>query len=121
MITNVEITDATTNDVEMTPAIHQHLSSRRLAAGEHVADAGYISAGHILTARADHGITLPGRVCADTRQTRRSAGSAPQSSQTFRIVSWQQRSMSASRTPRRYFVTKIKWAWSAETTCLPRR
>src|SRR5260221_4096540 len=37
----------------------------------------------------------------------------------FRIVSSQQRSMLASRTPCRYFVTKTKWAYSEETTCLP--
>ena len=71
MITNVETTDATTDDVEMTPAIHQHLGNRRLAPGEHVADADYVSAGHILTARTGHGITLPGPVGADTHHTRR--------------------------------------------------
>ena len=51
LITNVETTDATADDVEMTPAIHQRLGNRRLAPGEHVADADYVSAGHILAAR----------------------------------------------------------------------
>jgi hypothetical protein len=60
VITDVQTTGATADDGEMTPAIHQHLGNRRLAPGEHVTDARYISAGHILTARADHGITLPG-------------------------------------------------------------
>ena len=71
VITNVETTDATADDVEMAPVIHQHLGSRQLAPGEHVADARYVSAGHILTARTGHGITLPGPVGADTHHTRR--------------------------------------------------
>jgi hypothetical protein len=29
--------------------------------------------------------------------------------------------MPAPGTPRRYFVTKTRWAWSAETMCLPWR
>jgi hypothetical protein len=37
-----------------------------------VADVRYISAGHILTVRNGHGITLLEPVGADTRQTRRS-------------------------------------------------
>jgi hypothetical protein len=40
---------------------------------------------------------------------------------TVRIASSHDRSMSASRTPRRYVVTKTTCAWSAETTCLPPR
>jgi hypothetical protein len=39
VITNVETTDATTDDGAMTPTIHQHLAHRRLAPDEHVAGA----------------------------------------------------------------------------------
>ncbi len=92
VITNVETTDATTDDVEMTPAIHQHLDNRRLAPAEHVVDAGYISAGHILTARNDHGITLLGPVGADTHQTRRSsAGQEPALPQAAFRIDWDAR------------------------------
>jgi transposase len=92
VITDVQTTDATTDDAEMTPAIHQHLDSRQLAPGEHVADAGYISAGHILTARNDHGITLLGPVGADTHHTRRSsAGQAPALTQAAFRIDWDAR------------------------------
>ena len=92
VITNVETTDATANDVEMTEAIHQHLGSRRLAPAEHVADAGYVSAGHILTARTDHGITLLGPVGADTHQTRHSrAGQEPALAQAAFRIDWDAR------------------------------
>jgi hypothetical protein len=90
----VETTDATTDDGEMTPAIHQHLDNRRLAPGEHVADASYISAGHILTARNDHGITLLGPVGAGTHQTRRSsAGQEPALAQSAFCIDWDARTV----------------------------
>ena len=44
----------------------------------------------------------------------------PKSPQAFRITRSQSLSMSSSSTSRRYFATKTKCAWSAETTCLPR-
>jgi len=92
VITDVETTDATTDDVEMTPAIHQRLGNRRLVPGEHVADAGYISAGHILTARSDHGISLLGPVGADTHQTRRGgAGQEPALAQAAFGIDWDAR------------------------------
>ena len=92
VITNVETTDATTDDVEMTPAIHQHLGNRRLAPGEHVADADYVSAGHILAARTGHGITLPGPVGADTHHTRRGGtGQEPALDQAAFRVDWDAR------------------------------
>src|SRR5450631_167632 len=37
------------------------------------------------------------------------------------MASWHDRSMSASRTPRRYVVTKTRCTWSGETACLPWR
>ena len=94
VITNVETTDATTDDVEMTPVIHQHLDKRQLAPAGHVVDAGYVSAGHILTARNDHGITLLGPVGADTHQTRRSsAGQEPALPQAAFRIDWDARTV----------------------------
>ena len=91
VITDVQTTDATTDDGEMTPVIHQHLDNRRLAPGEHVVDARYVSAGHILTARADHGITLLGPVGADTHHTRRRGEEAPALDQAAFRVDWDAR------------------------------
>ena len=98
VITDVETTDATTDDGEMIPAIHQHLDQRRLAPGEHVVDAGDVSAGHILTARADHGITLLGPVGADTRQARRGgSGQAPALDQAAFRIDWDARKVTCPR------------------------
>jgi hypothetical protein len=94
VITDVETTDATTDDIEMTQTIHQHLGSRRLTPDEHVTDASYISAGHILTARTAHSITLLGPVGADTHQTRRSsAGREPALAQSAFRIDWDARTV----------------------------
>lgn len=61
LITNVETTGATAGDAEMTQVIHQRLAGRGLAPAEPAADAGYVSARGVLTARDDHGITCPAR------------------------------------------------------------
>src|SRR5579875_410688 len=45
-------------DAEMTAPAHDALAARGLAPGEHYADSGYPSAGGIIAARRDHGITL---------------------------------------------------------------
>ncbi|MFF4829191.1 hypothetical protein [Streptomyces sp. NPDC001312] len=42
----------------MTETVHRNLDERRLVPGEHMVDAGYVTAAHILTARDDHGVTL---------------------------------------------------------------
>lgn len=77
LIANVETTDATVDDTDMTKVIHQRPAGRRLAPGEHAVDAGYASADHILAARDDHGITLPGPVGAGTTQASRGDGQEP--------------------------------------------
>jgi hypothetical protein len=92
LIVNVETTGATTDDAEMTQVIHQRLAGRRLAPGEHAADAGYVSAGHILAARDDHGITLPGPVGAGTTQASRSGtGQEPPLAQDAFRIDWDAR------------------------------
>jgi transposase len=93
VITDVQTTDATTDDGEMTPAIHRHLDQRGLAPGEHVAGASYISAGHILTARAGHGITLLGPAGADTHQNRRGTGQEPALAQDAFRIDWDARTV----------------------------
>ncbi|MBL3669890.1 hypothetical protein JL475_28690 [Streptomyces sp. M2CJ-2] len=61
----METTDAAVDAAEMTGTVHRNLDERRLMPGEHVGDAGYVTAAHILTARDEHGITLLGPVGLD--------------------------------------------------------
>jgi transposase len=70
VVTNVETTDATVTDTEVTQSVHDHLADRELTPGEHVVDAGYVTAAHILTARTEHGISLLGPVGGDTHHGR---------------------------------------------------
>ncbi|MGW2564359.1 IS1182 family transposase [Streptomyces sp. NPDC001514] len=74
LITNVETTNATVNDTEVTATIHQRMAARGLKPAEHMVDCGYITAAHILTAREDHDIDLIGPVGLDTHH----AGRDPQ-------------------------------------------
>ncbi|WP_435874624.1 IS1182 family transposase [Nocardia vinacea] len=66
VITNVETTDATVTDQDITAVVHDRLAGRGLLPGEHAVDAGYASAELILTAAAEHSIELIGPVGADT-------------------------------------------------------
>ena len=91
LVTNVETTDATTGDAEMTAVVHQRLGGRGLAPGEHVVNAGYVSARNILAARDDHGITLTGPVGADTTQGQRDDGTGPLLPQDAFKVDWDAR------------------------------
>jgi len=65
VITNVETTRATTTDFALTGAIHDHLAARDLLPAEHYLDAGYLTADHLVTSRATHGINLIGPVPED--------------------------------------------------------
>jgi hypothetical protein len=66
VITNVETTDATVADQDIIATVHEHLTNRGLLPGEHVADAGYVSAELILASATEHGVELTGPVGADT-------------------------------------------------------
>ena len=90
LITNVETTNATVNDTEVTATIHQHLAERELKPREHVVDAGYVTAAHILAAREDHGIDLVGPVGTDTHHSGRDA-QAPDLTQAAFSTNWQAR------------------------------
>jgi hypothetical protein len=71
--------DATVAGSEVTETVHQGLAARELLPGEHVVDAGCVTAAHIVTARDAHRIELPGPVGADTVHGRPEAGHIPQS------------------------------------------
>ncbi len=49
----------------MTGTIHDHLAARDLLPAEHYLDAGYLTADHLVTSRAAHGIDLIGPVPGD--------------------------------------------------------
>jgi transposase len=75
LIVNVETTDATVPDNQMTETIHAHLAEKGLLPGEHLVDSGYPSAGLLVSSRADYGITLVTPLLADTSaQARAGAG-----------------------------------------------
>ncbi|WP_051942496.1 transposase [Streptacidiphilus rugosus] len=79
LITHVATTDATVADTEVTDAVHLGLVERELLPGEHVVDAGYVTAAHLVTARTVHRIEVIGPVGADTVHGRSEAGHIPQS------------------------------------------
>ncbi|WP_434594521.1 transposase [Streptomyces sp. A5-4] len=60
LITHVATTDATVSDFDMVPAVHAGLARTQLLPDEHLVDAGYVSARHIVAARRDHSIDLVG-------------------------------------------------------------
>lgn len=64
LITNVETTPATTADNLMTSTIHDHLAARHLLPAEHLVDAGYVTADHLVTSQ-EHDITLLGPIIED--------------------------------------------------------
>jgi transposase len=75
LITNVETTPATTNDVCLTETIHTHLAAHALLPGEHLLDSGYVAAELLVTSQQDHQVDLVGPVLSDTSwQARQSDG-----------------------------------------------
>ena len=75
LITNVETTDATVPDNQMTEPIHTRLAGRGLTPAEHYVDSGYPSAQLLVSSLADFGISLVTPMLADTSpQARAGAG-----------------------------------------------
>ncbi|TCO54794.1 IS1182 family transposase [Actinocrispum wychmicini] len=65
LVTHVATTSASVTDVETTEVVHEGLSGRGLLPGEHVVDAGYVTA-HTLTRSAARGVRVVGPVLPDT-------------------------------------------------------
>jgi transposase len=65
LITNVETTPATTNDVCVTATIHSHLAARDLLPQEHLVDSGYVAA-DVLVDSQQQGVDVVGPVLGDT-------------------------------------------------------
>ncbi len=75
LITNVETTDATVPDSQMTEPIHARLAGRGLLPAEHYVDSGYPSAELLVSSLASFGIALVTPMLADTSpQARAGAG-----------------------------------------------
>lgn len=66
LITNVETTPATTNDVCMIETIHTHLAERDLLPAEHLLDSGYVAAEVLVSSQQTHGVDLVGPAMPDT-------------------------------------------------------
>lgn len=60
LITHVETTPASTNEVEMIGTIHQALQEKDLLPGEHLVDAGYVNAENLASSENEYGIDLCG-------------------------------------------------------------
>ncbi|MGW2996051.1 IS1182 family transposase [Streptomyces sp. NPDC001193] len=66
LVTNVATTVATVADNMMNKEIHNSLAARGCLPAEHWVDAGYPTAAHVLTARAEHGVELQGPLASNT-------------------------------------------------------
>jgi transposase len=64
VIINVETTEATTTDYEVTPVVQRHLAERGHRPSEHLVDTGYRSAAHLVSG-TDQGIDLVGPVAPE--------------------------------------------------------
>lgn len=66
LITHVETTSATTQDEQVTDAIHQGLEAKGLLPGEHLLDRGYVNTQVLSDSREQHGVEVVGPVKVDT-------------------------------------------------------
>nr|WP_239149170.1 IS1182 family transposase [Streptomyces sp. SID12501] len=74
LITHVVTTDATVGDPVVVDEIHDRLDAKGLLPGEHLMDAGYISAELLLTAPSQRGVRVIGPVRPMTRRTVQASG-----------------------------------------------
>lgn len=60
LITHVETTPASTNEVEMIAPIHQALQEKNLLPSEHLVDAGYVDTENLVSSDSKYGVDLCG-------------------------------------------------------------
>lgn len=65
LITDVQTTPAPASDFDMLPKIQADLAARDMLPGEQIIDAGYVTADHLVSSQAKHGVALVGPVNAD--------------------------------------------------------
>ncbi len=66
LITHVATVPGTTNDVEVTPAVHTDLAARDLLPDIHLVDGGYMSSQHLVASPVTYGVHLVGPLPRDT-------------------------------------------------------
>lgn len=75
LIVHTDTTLANVHEAMRTEPIHDALATKGLASSEHLADAGYVSAGHIVTARERYRVDLVGSARPDQRWQAQAPGS----------------------------------------------
>jgi transposase len=65
LMTDVQTTPAPTADFDVPPTIQADVAARELLPSEHIVDAGYVSADHLVTSQQLHGVTRLGPVPPD--------------------------------------------------------
>ena len=66
LITDVVTTPATTADFDALPTVQSNLDERGLCPDEHLVDAGYVTADHLVTSQQEHDIDLVGPIPQNT-------------------------------------------------------
>ncbi|CRK55167.1 hypothetical protein [Alloactinosynnema sp. L-07] len=74
LITTVRTTSAAEADMAQTAAVHEALAVKELLPKEHLVDAGYVDADHIIRARTEYGVDLVGPVPRDTSRHKSTDG-----------------------------------------------
>ena len=74
LITHADTTPANVHDMVRLAPIHAALAGKGLLPREHLVDAGYVSAGHLVQAAKQHGIALVGPGRKDVSWQRRTPG-----------------------------------------------
>jgi len=106
IITNIETTPASEQDVSVTQQIHLDLQSKQLLPDEHLMDAGFIDAELLVDAQDDFGITICGPVKKDVRwQANQPDGLGLSQFQ----IDWEQRTVTCPQ-------GKTSHAWSEQKT-----
>ncbi len=73
LITDVQTTVATTADVTMLPQVQEDLAWRDRLPAEHIVDAGYVDAGHLVTSRDRYDVDVVGPAPGDQSWQARAA------------------------------------------------
>ena len=96
LVVHAETTPANVHEAMRTASIHDALVAKDLAPSEHLADAAYVSAGHIVAARDQHGIDLVGPARPDQSWQKQEEGAFQV---TDFMVDWERR---IARCPERH-------------------
>ena len=65
LITDVQTTPAPVSDCDMLPTMQAALATREVLPAEHLVEAGYVTADHLVASQTEHDITLLGPVNPD--------------------------------------------------------